>query len=341
MKFTPLIAALAAAAAWALPTLAAAGPLVQQPIVIAHRGASGYLPESTMASYRLAVDMGADFIEPDLFMSSDGVLVVRHDRNLRNTTSADTTVNIDALTWAQIQQYRATSRGDELGSAGYSRAGNGYYDGADSFAIASFTEVLDYVHGLYQTDGRIVGIYPEIKTIGGNPAYNLGMAAAMLEALRDPRYNGFFNGDLGNVFLQSFDETVVRYLSDATNNLDDLPVAYLISNCQTAGANAAQIKTIADGVGTSIAAMTQQCVDQLHEAGLLVHAYTLTTDELMGASGRSYAGILGFGVDGIFTNYPDLGRAAVDAAYPVPAPASLALVALALAGAGVSSRRRR
>ena len=341
MKLAQICARLAAAAVLVAPGLALAGPLVDKPLVIAHRGASAYLPESTMAAYRLAVSMGADFIEPDLFLSKDGVLVVRHDRNLKNTTSATSNVNVDSLSIAQIQALRATSRGDEAGTAGYSTMGNGYYGSADSFAIATFSEVLDYAYSLYLADGTIVGVYPEVKTITGNDAYNLAIAKAMLGALSDSKYKGFFNGDHHNVFLQSFDETVVRYLSDSANNVDDLPVAYLITNCQTAGANAAAIKQIADGVGTSIANMDQQCVDQLHAAGLLVHAYTLTTDALMASSGKSYETILDYGVDGIFSNNADLARAAVDARYPVPEPASLALVALGLAGVGVSTRRRR
>lgn len=342
MKIAPLFASLIAAGTLIAPLAAHAGPLVERPLVIAHRGASAYLPESTMASYRLAVSMGADFIEPDLFMTADGQLVARHDRNLRNTTSATSNTNIDSLTLAQVLALQATSRGDEVGTAGYSKAGNGYYSSSDRFDIATFGDVLDYAYSLYKADGTIIGVYPEIKTISGNDSYNLAMAAAMLAQLRDPKYQGFFNGQHHNVFLQSFDATVVRYLNDGANNLNDLPVAYLITDCQTAGANAATIKTIADGVGTSIANMSQTCVDQLHAAGLLVHAYTLTTDALMGASGKSYATILGYGVDGIFSNNPDLARAAVNAAYPVSEPATVALLGLGLLGVmGTGAARRR
>lgn len=336
MKFSRLFAGLLAAGACLAPLATwASSPLVDRPIVIAHRGASAYLPESTLPAYQLAVSMGADYIEPDLYLSADGVLIVRHDRNLKNTTNGGS-VNVDTLTAAEIALLNARSRGDSAGTAGYSTVNNGYYTSSDTFKVATFYDVLDYAYSLYQADGSIVGVYPEVKTITGNDSYNLAIASAMLTALSDSKYNGFFNGQYDNVILQSFDETVVKYLSANT----DLTVAYLITNCQTAGANASYIATIADAVGTSIAYMNQTCVDQLHAEGLLVHAYTLTTDTLMAASGTSYATILGYGVDGIFSNNPDLAVAAVNAMYPVPEPATYALFACGLLGVGAAVRRR-
>src|SRR5688572_27390760 len=123
------------------PLEALAAPLVERPIVIAHRGASGYLPEETMAAYRLAMRMGADFIEPDLFLTADGVLVVRHDRSLNTTTNVQAVAltdaelaakrasngayNVDQLTYADIQKLNARARV----ANGYAQPGNGYYDG--------------------------------------------------------------------------------------------------------------------------------------------------------------------------------------------------------------------
>ncbi len=332
MRIRALSAALGLALA-SLATLPHAALAGERATVIAHRGASGYLPEHTMAAYQLAVQMGADFIEPDLFMTADGVLVARHDRNLNATTNGGA-VNIDTLTFAQLQQLDARSRGDNVGTAGYSQAGNGYYTMADVFKVPTFTDVLDYAYGLYQADGSIVGVYPEVKTIANNAVYNLAIADAMMGALADPKYGGFFNGQHNNVFLQSFDESIVRHLGQAAVNPFELPVVYLIGNCQTAAANATTIAGIAQGVGTSIANMDAACVGTLRNAGLTVHAYTLTTDALMAP--RSYEVVLGYGVDGFFTNYPDLGVAAV-----VPEPASLALMCGGLLGVGAWVRRRR
>jgi glycerophosphoryl diester phosphodiesterase len=301
--------------------VAAAAPLVERPIVIAHRGASGYLPEETMASYRLAVRMGADFIEPDVFLTADGVLVARHDRSLDATTnvgqvaaadaelaakrSSSGAFDIDRLTFADLRKLSARSRGIR----GYSSPGNGHYSAADNFPIATLREVLDYAYERYVTTGRAVGVYPEVKTIGGveAPEYHRRMADAILAMLADPKYHGYYDGSLGNVYLQSFDRDVVQYL----NGITRLPVVFLTA-CPESPEAAAAIKAMADGVGISLesSASSAACVERAHAAGLVVHVYTLHDDP------AAHEQVHAWGVDGVFANHPDVAKAVRDRLYP-------------------------
>ena len=142
-------------------------------IIIAHRGASGYRPEHTLEAYRLAVQMGADFIEPDLVPTKDGVLVVRHENELSSTTNVSvrpefatrkTTKMIDGVestgwfsedfTLAEIKTLRARERIPEI------RPNNTEYN--DRFEIPTFAEVIQLTQQL-STAQRPIGIYPETK----------------------------------------------------------------------------------------------------------------------------------------------------------------------------------
>ncbi len=142
-------------------------------IVIAHRGASGYRPEHTLEAYRLAIQMGADFIEPDLVPTKDGVLIVRHENELSGTTNVSvrpefatrkTTKMIDGVestgwfsedfTLAEIKTLRARERIPEI------RPNNAQYN--DRFEIPTFAEVIQLTRQL-STTKRPIGIYPETK----------------------------------------------------------------------------------------------------------------------------------------------------------------------------------
>jgi len=189
----------------------AAGPLVERPIVIAHRGASGYLPEHTVEAYRLGIQQGAEFIEPDLFLTRDRRLVALHDDTLNATTNIEEVAAEKGWTGRarivggrplyyvfdfdldEIRQLKARSRA----TPGYSRPGNGFYDGTETFRVATFSEVLDIAYGHYRETGRLVGVYPELKftqALGPGPGivYLTAMADALLAELVDPRWDGLF-----------------------------------------------------------------------------------------------------------------------------------------------------
>ena len=192
----------------------------RQVTVIAHRGASGYRPEHTLAAYQLAIEQGADVIEPDLVSTSDGVLVARHENEISGTTDVSerpefvdrrTTKSIDGravtgwftedFTLAELRTLRAVERLPEL------RPGNTLYDGR--FQVPTFDEIIELARSESRRKGRTIGIAPETK----HPTYfteiGLDLTPPLLRSLRRVGWDH----PRSPVLVQSFETTNLRELS--------------------------------------------------------------------------------------------------------------------------------
>lgn len=188
----------------------------QRPIIIAHRGASGYLPEHTLAAYTLAAEMGADFIEPDLVSTKDGVLIARHEPFLSQTTDIadhpefaqyrrDETIDGQTyndwfacdLTLVQIKTLRACQ----------SRA-NRPQDSNGLFEIPTLTEILNWREKMSKQLARPIGVYLETKHPTWHRQCGLALEDGLLGALR--RFG--LNDALAPVFVQSFELTNLRQI---------------------------------------------------------------------------------------------------------------------------------
>lgn len=197
------------------PTLAG-----RPPVVIAHRGASGYLPEHTLESYRLAIGMGADFIEPDLVATRDGHLVARHEPRLDATTDVArrpefaarrTTRVVDGVesegffacdfTLAEIRALRAVqARADRP------QEHNG------RFAIPTLEEILDLARAAGGARGRAVGVYLETK----HPTFHAALGLPLEPPLLDTLTRRGWSGRRAAVVLQSFETANLRWLRART-----------------------------------------------------------------------------------------------------------------------------
>ena len=291
------------------------GPLAQaaEPLVIAHRGASGYLPEHTLAGYELAVRLGADFIEPDLQLTRDGVLVAMHDDTLQRTT------DVASLFAARNGDYRVadfslaeiatlTVKPTGTGAASYP----GFTPAHPELRVPTFQQVID----LAKSQGRVVGIYPEAKQ--ADPVMEDQILATL-------KRNGY--GDAPEtVFLQSFSDATLRSL-DAKQRAQGLEIPMIVLGSAVmlpdgsarlrvhGGAELTfdDVASFADGVGVTISnasyPVTKAFITQAHDAGLQVHGWTFAQPDPALAADE-YRKYLEMGMDGMFSNYADLAVAA-------------------------------
>jgi glycerophosphoryl diester phosphodiesterase len=312
------------------------------PIVIGHRGASGLRPEHTLAAYALAIDLGADYVEPDLVMTADGILVARHENEIGATTDVAhhpefaarrTAKAIDGapvsgwfsedFTLAELKTLRAVERIPQL------RPGNATYDGR--FEVPTLQEVIDLVKAKELETGRKIGLYPETKHPGYFESIGLPLERTLVDALDA---NGYAGAD-APVFIQSFDVGSLRDLAGLTDvslvllTAARLTPAELVVVSGYAEAIGPEKSLIVPRDGTGRLLAPTSLVEDAHAVGLLVHPYTFRSENAFlpadfrigdprdpafarrhGDAAAEYALFFGLGVDGVFSDFPDAAVAA-------------------------------
>ncbi|TVP54433.1 MAG: glycerophosphodiester phosphodiesterase [Gemmatimonadales bacterium] len=253
--------------------------------VIAHRGASGHAPEHTWPAYELAMQMGADFLEPDLQMTRDGHLIAFHDETLdRTARPSDCSGPVRARTLDEIRRCDVGSWFNER----YPERARPEFEGQRVVTLAE----------LFERWGDRVRWYPETK----NPAETPGMEEALLELL--DRYDLRESARRRGVLIQSFSADSLGRI----RSLDpELPLIQLLADPDEA---MEVIAGYAIGVGPNRKLVDSAFMDAARAHGLLVHPWTVDEPDEMDR-------LLELGVDGIFTNFPDrllerLGRRGPD-----------------------------
>ncbi|MGV0106102.1 hypothetical protein NSTCB13_04891 [Nostoc sp. DSM 114160] len=312
------------------------------PIIIAHRGASGYRPEHTLAAYELAIALGADYIEPDLVSTKDGILIARHENEISETTDVaihtefahlQTTKIIDGesktgwftedFTLKELKTLRAKERIPQL------RSQNTTYDGL--FEIPTLQEIIDLVKVKSAEINRTIGIYPETKHPTYFQSIGLALEAPLLATLTA---NGY-QGANAPIFIQSFEVGNLQDLSTKTDlplvqllNESGKPHDFVVSGCARTYADLVtassleEIAKYAQGIGIhknllvprdnngKLQSPTSLVIDA-HAAGLLVHVWTFRNEDcflpldFQGNPQAEYELFFSLGVDGVFSDYPD------------------------------------
>ena len=287
----------------------------ERPIVIAHRGASGLYPEHTMMAYKAAIAQGADFIEPDLVMTSDGVLVARHDLYLSATTDVsdhpefadrkkvrDTPLGpqedwwADDFTFAEMQTLKARQQFEGR---------NMEYN--DKLDIVTFDQIMDLVLA-EAAKGHIVGLHVEAKWPGHYTEIGKDLSDPILNAMKA---KGLREAGIP-VYIQCFEPPFLAEVATKSDiplvqNLVGAPYAamlgldYKLEDIPTQGVGA-DVSYVLNKDGT-----TTDFVERAHALGLLVHVYTVRDDRPdpgFADSRAEFKALFEAGIDGVWTDFP-------------------------------------
>lgn len=319
-------------------------------IVIAHRGASGERPEHTLLSYQRAIEQGADFIEPDLVPTKDGILVARHENNITETTnvadhpefaSRKATKTIDGetmtgwftedFTLAELKTLRAKERLPKL------RPGNTKYDGQAE--VPTLDEVIALAKQASKQTGRTIGIYPETK----HPSYFASIGLPLEQRLVDKLKAAGWDRADAPVFIQSFEVNnlkklrtmtkvrLIQLMAGAGGPADNAQPSY---KAMITPEGLKAVAAYAYGIGPELTMIqpvsgpATTLIADAHAAGLKLHPWTFRAENFFllpsyrsGANPADHGRLkeemlyfIGLGVDGFFTDFPYIGVEARDAA---------------------------
>ena len=301
--------------------------IAAKPLVIAHRGAPGYLPEHTLESITLAYAQGADFIEQDLVVTKDAKLIVLHDIHLETVTNVeqvfasrkrqDGRYYVLDFTLAELKTLRVHERQDAKGKQVFPNR----YQGTANFQIATFEEQIELIQQLNRQLNKTTGLYPEIKSPAWHQAQGVDISQLVMAVLRKYQLD---DADKA-IYVQCFDFAETQRLRNelnakvkliqliAENDWHESPTDYDVLKTPT-GLKA--IAKVAQGIGPWIPQLvdlkTMQptgLVKQAHIAGLQVHPYTFRKDALPASLNTPQTLDLLFKklkIDGVFTDFTDV-----------------------------------
>ena len=297
-----------------------------EPLVIAHRGASGYLPEHTMESTTLAFALGADFIEQDVVISKDGVPVVLHDIHLDTVSNVadkfpqrkrdDGRFYALDFTLAELKSLKVHERSTTDGKQIFKNR----YQGSAEFTIATFEEQIELINQLNRQFGKNIGFYPEIKSPDWHREQGVDISKIVMETLRK---HGLDDASKA-IYVQCFDYAELKRLRHelgakvkliqllGENDWGESPTDY---DALRTPEKLKELATIAQGIGPWIPQLVDMqtlqstgLVKRAHDAGLDVHPYTFRQDALpKGVTNKQTLDLLfkQLKVDGLFTDFTD------------------------------------
>lgn len=301
------------------------GEASSAPIVIAHRGASGYIVEHSEGAKVLAHAMGADYIEQDVVMTKDKQFIVTHDITMEETTNVEQVYPdrhrkdgkwyFADFTWEEIQSLSLHERTRKDGTT---QAFPDRFPGGFGQRILRLEDEIKLLRGLDKTTNRKTGLYIELKGPSFHrKEFDVPMEEALVKLLDKLEVT-----PESNCYLQCFELDALKNLKETYRC--ELPLIYLIGKPLDAQSVTA-LQGKVDGVGPSLELLAERTpdgsvrstglVEQAHAAGLKVHPYTIRTEQQPRWSDsieQTHKVLIeDLKVDGFFTDFPDLGRSAV------------------------------